>query len=217
MTQIQVPGDHFSAVSRIQRFMIQPVSAGFSFSSGSQVNNSRGAALDVYDFPKSGPTPTSTHCNRKKLYIPRIATVIREGNRAIAAGKGQPGAKRSYLEPLMIYNPFTLPTTSESQDRYFSTAAFITTYTCRPHDVDSCYPEFEWVRELFNERRTKTMQNVLSFKLIHSPYQQSFINSQETSWPVTSQFERGYVRQVGDGAGNMTFVLVEGVPDFSTE
>ncbi|KAJ3856929.1 hypothetical protein EV368DRAFT_20098, partial [Lentinula lateritia] len=48
---------------------------------------------------------------------------------------------------------------------------------------------------------------VLSFLKL---YQQSFINSQETSWPATSQFERGYVPQVGDGAGNMTFVLVEG-------
>ncbi|KAJ4499916.1 hypothetical protein C8R41DRAFT_863576 [Lentinula lateritia] len=31
---------------------------------------------------------------------------------------------------------------------------------CRPDDVDSCYPEFKWVRELFNERKTKTMLGV---------------------------------------------------------
>ncbi|KAJ3926997.1 MAG: hypothetical protein NXY57DRAFT_904689 [Lentinula lateritia] len=141
---------------------------------------------------------------------------------------------------------------------------------CRPDDVDSCYPEFKWVRELFNERKTKTMlgvpeyvnhtslnmdvgkafseygdkcvfslpeiyiqdnsnaidyvgaqdancawPGVLSFlKLINRPFQPSFIKSKETPWPVTSQFERDFVRQVGDGAGNMTFVLVEGADHF---
>ncbi|KAJ3880170.1 alpha/beta-hydrolase [Lentinula edodes] len=316
-----------------------PVGAGFSFSSGPQVNNSRDAALDVYDFLQKFYALFPQVAGNKLIidggsyggiYVPHIATVIREGNRAIAAGKGQPGARRLNLESLMIHNPFTdpyshfrwllqyrcvyhnvynettckeaystLPECLEALDYALEsenstpkhrfeaielcakvgkgntngTALEDIRLKCRPDDVDSCYPEFKWVRELFNERKTKTMLGVpeyvnytslnmdvgkafskygdkafrhhhlygplladgirllhyigaqdancawpgaLSFlKLIHSPYQQSFINSKETPWPVTSQFERGYVRQVGDGAGNMTFVLVEGAGHFS--
>jgi len=56
---------------------------------------------------------------------------------------------------------------------------------------------------------------VLSFlKLIRGPYQESFINSKELPWPTT-ETEGGYVRIVGEGAGNMTFVLIEDAGHFS--
>lgn len=40
-------------------------------------------------------------------YVPHIATVIQEQNRALAHGKGQPGAIHINLESLMISNPYS--------------------------------------------------------------------------------------------------------------
>ena len=42
------------------------------------------------------------------IYVPNIATVIQEGNRAVASGKGQPGAKKLNLESLMVHNPISV-------------------------------------------------------------------------------------------------------------
>jgi len=56
---------------------------------------------------------------------------------------------------------------------------------------------------------------VLAFlRLIRGPYQDSFIHSKEIPWPTTRK-EEGYVRVVGEGAGNMTFVLIEGAGHFN--
>lgn len=42
------------------------------------------------------------------IYVPNIATVIHEENRAVALGNGQPGAVPINLESLMISNPISV-------------------------------------------------------------------------------------------------------------
>ncbi|KAJ4472249.1 alpha/beta-hydrolase [Lentinula aciculospora] len=288
-----------------------PVGAGFSFSSGPQVNNSRDAAVDVYDFLQRfydlfpqlvGNKLILDSGSYGGIYVPNIATVIQEGNHAIASGKGQLGAKRLNLESLMIHNPFTdpyshfrwmlqyrcvyhnvyndttckdtyamlpgclealdyalEPENSDPRHRFQAIercAKLEEGYTdrtsledirlrCQPDDVDSCYLEFKWdIGKAFSEYGDKAFRHhhlyeplladgirllhyvgaqdancpwpgVLSFlKLIRRPFQQSFIDIKEIPWPTVHK-EQGYVRQVGDGAGNMTFVLIEGAGHFS--
>ncbi|KAF9002263.1 alpha/beta-hydrolase [Cyathus striatus] len=103
--------EHFNLIA-----LDHPIGAGFSY--GTRVNNSRDAALDVYDFLQKF-FRIFPHLAKNQfvlsggsyggIYMPNIATVIHEQNLAISLGKGQPGAKRINLESIMISNPLTNP------------------------------------------------------------------------------------------------------------
>lgn len=91
-----------------------PIGAGFSY--GPIPNNSRTAAEDVYDFlQKFFVLYPELQKNQFVIqsgsyggtYVPNIATVINKENKAVAAGRGQPGAKHIHLESLMISNPLS--------------------------------------------------------------------------------------------------------------
>ncbi|KAF8581123.1 alpha/beta-hydrolase [Ramaria rubella] len=91
-----------------------PIGAGFSY--GTMVNNSRAAAIDVYDFLQKFYS-IFPHLAKNDfvvsggsmggIYVPHIATVIHEQNHAIALGKGRPGAIHINLASLIISNPFS--------------------------------------------------------------------------------------------------------------
>ncbi|KAJ6578012.1 alpha/beta-hydrolase [Mycena capillaripes] len=99
--------EHFNLIA-----LDHPVGVGNSY--GAHVNNSRDAALDVYDFFQKFYR-VFPHLVQNQLilssgsyggiYVPHIATVIHEQNLAIAAGKGPPGAVHINLESMMISNP----------------------------------------------------------------------------------------------------------------
>ncbi|KAJ7054942.1 alpha/beta-hydrolase [Mycena amicta] len=91
-----------------------PIGAGFSY--GSMVNNSRDAAIDVYDFLQKF-YQVFPHFTKNQLvlsggsyggiYIPHIATVIHEQNLLVAKNKGQPNAIPINLESMMVSNPIS--------------------------------------------------------------------------------------------------------------
>ncbi|KAI0046139.1 alpha/beta-hydrolase [Auriscalpium vulgare] len=93
-----------------------PVGTGFSY--GTQVDNSRDAAFDVYDFLQKFYR-LHPHLVKNQfviaggsyggVYVPNIATVIHEQNIAIGQGRGQPGAVPINLESLMVSNPWSDP------------------------------------------------------------------------------------------------------------
>ncbi|KAF7314768.1 SET domain-containing protein [Mycena kentingensis (nom. inval.)] len=99
--------EHFNLLA-----LDHPVGVGFSY--GSMVNNSRAAALDVYDFLQKF-FRVYPHLSRNQLvlsggsyggvYVPHIATVIHEQNLLVAKGRGQPGAVPINLESMMLSNP----------------------------------------------------------------------------------------------------------------
>ncbi|KAJ7017885.1 Alpha/Beta hydrolase protein [Mycena alexandri] len=86
-----------------------PVGVGYSY--GTLVNNSRTAAVDVYDFLQKF-FRLFPHLSQNQfilsggsyggMYIPHIATVIHEQNLAIAKGKGLPSAVPINLESMMM-------------------------------------------------------------------------------------------------------------------
>ncbi|KAJ7830296.1 alpha/beta-hydrolase [Mycena olivaceomarginata] len=101
--------EHFNLLA-----LDHPVGVGFSY--GTLVNNSRDAAIDVYDFLQKF-FRLYPHLSRNQFvisggsyggtYVPHIATVIHEQNLALAAGRGQPGAVHINLESLMVSNPMS--------------------------------------------------------------------------------------------------------------
>ncbi|KAF7290070.1 hypothetical protein HMN09_01312100 [Mycena chlorophos] len=99
--------EHFNLLA-----LDHPVGAGLSF--GSMVNNSRDAAIDVYDFlqkfytvfPQFADNPlVLSGGSYGGMYVPHIATVIHEQNLLVAKHKGQPGAIPIHLESMMVSNP----------------------------------------------------------------------------------------------------------------
>ncbi|KAJ6585473.1 alpha/beta-hydrolase [Mycena capillaripes] len=101
--------EHFNLLA-----LDHPVGVGLSY--GTKVNNSRAAAIDVYDFlQKFFHLFPGLVKNRFILssgsyggtYVPHIATVIHEQNIALAAGKGQRGAVHINLESMMLSNPLS--------------------------------------------------------------------------------------------------------------
>ncbi|KAK7048758.1 Alpha/Beta hydrolase protein [Favolaschia claudopus] len=102
--------EHFNLLA-----LDHPVGAGASY--GTLVNNSRDAAIDVYDFLQKffviyphliGNQFVLSGGSYGGMYIPHIATVIHEQNIALAAGKGQPGAVHINLESMMLSNPLSV-------------------------------------------------------------------------------------------------------------
>ncbi|KAK7012887.1 Alpha/Beta hydrolase protein [Favolaschia claudopus] len=99
--------EHFNLIA-----LDHPIGVGASY--GTRINNSRAAALDVYDFLQKF-FRLYPNFSRNQLvvsggsyggvYVPHIATVIHEQNIALAAGKGQPGAIHLNLESMMVSNP----------------------------------------------------------------------------------------------------------------
>ncbi|KAJ7160172.1 alpha/beta-hydrolase [Mycena filopes] len=89
-----------------------PVGVGFSY--GTLVNNSRTAAVDVYDFLQKF-FRLFPHLSQNQfilsggsyggVYVPHIATVIHEQNLELAKGKGAPGTIPINLESMMVSNP----------------------------------------------------------------------------------------------------------------
>ncbi|KIJ32854.1 hypothetical protein M422DRAFT_70517, partial [Sphaerobolus stellatus SS14] len=103
--------EHFNLLA-----LDHPIGVGYSY--GTRVNNSRDAAVDVYDFLQKF-FALYPHLRKNKfvlsggsyggVYVPNIATVINVENKAIAEGKGQPGAKHINLDSMMLSNPFSDP------------------------------------------------------------------------------------------------------------
>ncbi|KAF7298669.1 SET domain-containing protein [Mycena indigotica] len=101
--------EHFNLLA-----LDHPIGAGFSF--GTMVNNSRDAAVDVYDFLQKF-YKVFPHLAKNQLvlsggsyggiYVPHIATVIHEQNLLIAKNRGQPGAISLNLESMMVSNPIS--------------------------------------------------------------------------------------------------------------
>ncbi|THG95565.1 hypothetical protein EW026_g6107 [Hermanssonia centrifuga] len=55
---------------------------------------------------------------------------------------------------------------------------------------------------------------IISFlKLLHTPFQEDFINTPDLAWGS----EDAIVRAVGEGAGNMTYILMGGAGHFVTK
>ncbi|KAF7348179.1 SET domain-containing protein [Mycena sanguinolenta] len=99
--------EHFNLLA-----LDHPVGTGASY--GTRVNNSRSAAIDVYDFlqkffrvfPDLAQNQFILSGNSYGgIYVPHIATVIHEQNIALAKGKGQLGAIHINLESMMVSNP----------------------------------------------------------------------------------------------------------------
>ncbi|KAJ7286061.1 alpha/beta-hydrolase [Mycena rebaudengoi] len=58
---------------------------------------------------------------------------------------------------------------------------------------------------------------ILSFlKLLKTPFQREFIRAADVPWP-TPESDAATVRAVGDGAGNMTYILIQGAGHFVTQ
>ncbi|KAJ7123530.1 alpha/beta-hydrolase [Mycena epipterygia] len=110
-----------------------PVGAGFSY--GSQVNNSRSAAHDVYDFLQKFFV-LFPHLARNKfiisggsyggIYVPNIATVIHEQNLLLESGNSQPGAVKINLDALILSNPLSNP---------MSHFTWVLQYRCVDHEL----------------------------------------------------------------------------------
>ncbi|KAF7359783.1 SET domain-containing protein [Mycena venus] len=101
--------EHFSLLA-----LDHPIGVGFSY--GTMVNNSRDAAMDLYDFLQKF-FRLYPRLSRNKFilsggsyggtYVPHIATVIHQQNLAVAAGRGQPGDIHINLESMMVSNPMS--------------------------------------------------------------------------------------------------------------
>ncbi|KAJ7606572.1 alpha/beta-hydrolase [Mycena polygramma] len=127
--------EHFNLLA-----LDHPVGVGFSY--GTKVNNSRTAAIDVYDFlQKFFYLYPDLAANQLVLsggsyggvYVPHIATVIHEQNVALAAGKGQAGAVHLNLESMMISNPISDATSHFTwllQTRCYNVPDMYNTSTC---------------------------------------------------------------------------------------
>ncbi|KAJ6504753.1 Alpha/Beta hydrolase protein, partial [Mycena vitilis] len=101
--------EHFNLLA-----LDHPIGAGFSY--GPKVNNSRTAALDVYDFLQKFfclyPDLAQNQLvlsggSYGAMYVPHIATVIHEQNIALTAGKGKGGSVHFNFESMMISNPIS--------------------------------------------------------------------------------------------------------------
>jgi len=102
--------EHFNLIA-----LDHPVGVGASY--GTKVNNSRAAAIDVYDFLQKFFV-LFPHLVQNRfilsggsyggMYVPHIATVIHEQNTALAAGTRQPdGMGHINLESMMVSNPIS--------------------------------------------------------------------------------------------------------------
>ncbi|KAJ7245697.1 alpha/beta-hydrolase [Mycena rebaudengoi] len=121
-----------------------PIGAGFSY--GTYVNNSRDAAIDVYDFLQKF-FRLFPHLAKNQfvlsggsyggIYVPHIATVIHEQNLALAAGKGQPGAIHINLESMMLSNPLSDATS------YFTWMLQARCYNFDMYNSSTCAEMFE--------------------------------------------------------------------------
>ncbi|KAF8494769.1 Alpha/Beta hydrolase protein [Gautieria morchelliformis] len=103
--------EHFNLLA-----LDHPIGVGYSY--GTKVNNSRSAALDVYDFlQKFFQLYPELQKNKFVIsggsyggvYAPNIASVIHEENKAIEKGNGKPGAVHINLESIMLSNPISDP------------------------------------------------------------------------------------------------------------
>ncbi|VDB83134.1 unnamed protein product [Peniophora sp. CBMAI 1063] len=93
-----------------------PVGVGYSY--GPIVNNSREAAYEAYDFLQKFFV-LFPHLAKNQfvissgsyggIWVPHIATVIHEQNKAIARGEGRPGAITINLKSLALSNPASSP------------------------------------------------------------------------------------------------------------
>ncbi|KAJ6587794.1 alpha/beta-hydrolase [Mycena sp. CBHHK59/15] len=99
--------EHFNFIA-----LDHPIGVGFSY--GTRVNNSRDAAIDVYDFLQKffhlfphliGNPLILSGGSYGGIYVPHIATVIHEKNAALVAGNGPRGAIHINLESMMVSNP----------------------------------------------------------------------------------------------------------------
>ncbi|KAI0313693.1 Alpha/Beta hydrolase protein [Amylostereum chailletii] len=116
-----------------------PVNVGFSY--GTHVNSSRAAAFDAYDFLQKFfrlfPQLSSNQFviaggSYGGVFVPNIATVIHEQNRAIQRGEGMPGAQHINLDSMMLSNPFADP---------MSHYLWLLHYRCeisKVHDATTC-------------------------------------------------------------------------------
>ncbi|KZV74989.1 alpha/beta-hydrolase [Peniophora sp. CONT] len=110
-----------------------PVGVGYSY--GPIVNNSRDAAYEAYDFLQKFFV-LFPHLAKNQfvissgsyggIWVPHIATVIQEQNKAIARGEGIPGAIPINLESLALSNPASSP------KAWFGWMLY---YMCELHDV----------------------------------------------------------------------------------
>ncbi|KAF7340163.1 SET domain-containing protein [Mycena venus] len=120
--------EHFNLIA-----LDHPVGVGASY--GAKVNNSRDAAIDVYDFLQKFFV-VFPHLAQNRfilsggsyggMYVPHIATVIHEHNTALAAGKGLAGAIHINLESMMVSNPI-----SDATSHY----TWLLQTRCYNHDV----------------------------------------------------------------------------------
>ncbi|KAJ7506650.1 alpha/beta-hydrolase [Mycena galericulata] len=127
--------EHFNLIA-----LDHPVGVGFSY--GTLVNNSRSAAIDVYDFLQKFYRLFPHLVNNQfilsggsygGMYVPHIATVIHEQNIALAAGKGQPVAVHINLESMMVSNPISDATSHFTwllQMRCYNVADMYNASTC---------------------------------------------------------------------------------------
>ncbi|KAJ7770966.1 alpha/beta-hydrolase [Mycena maculata] len=131
--------EHFNLIA-----LDHPVGVGFSY--GTQVNSSRDAAVDVYDFLQKFYR-LFPHLVKNQfilsggsyggMYVPHMATVIHEQNTALAAGKGQPGAIHINLESMMVSNPI-----SDAMS-HFSWLLQMRCYNADMYNASTCAEMFE--------------------------------------------------------------------------
>ncbi|KAJ7461996.1 alpha/beta-hydrolase [Mycena latifolia] len=131
--------EHFNLIA-----LDHPVGVGFSY--GTLVNNSRSAAIDVYDFLQKFfrlfPDLVQNQLiisggSYGGVYVPNIATVIHEQNLALAAGKGQPGAVHINLESMMVSNPISDATS------HFKWMLQMRCYNADMYNASTCAELFE--------------------------------------------------------------------------
>ncbi|KZV74021.1 alpha/beta-hydrolase [Peniophora sp. CONT] len=93
-----------------------PIGVGLSY--GKMVNNSVDAAHDVYDFLQKFFQVYPNLAKNKFViasgsyggtFVPNIATVLQEENKAIASGEGRLGGSHINLDALLVSNPWTDP------------------------------------------------------------------------------------------------------------
>ncbi|KAJ7668124.1 Alpha/Beta hydrolase protein [Mycena rosella] len=147
--------EHFNLIA-----LDHPIGAGLSY--GTMVNNSRRAAIDVYDFLQKffrlfphlvqsvlplltwiaiaenpqKPIHSFRRFVRRDIHSPH-RTVIHEQNIALAAGKGQPGAVHINLESIMVSNPVSDATS------YFTWMLQMRCYNVDMYNASTCAELFE--------------------------------------------------------------------------
>ncbi|KAJ7364872.1 alpha/beta-hydrolase [Mycena albidolilacea] len=131
--------EHFNLIA-----LDHPVGAGASY--GIQVNNSRSAAIDVYDFlqkffllfPDVAQNPLIlSGGSYGGVYVPHIATVIHEQNIALAKGEGLPAAAHINLESMMVSNPMSDATS------HFTWLLQTRCYNADMYNASTCAEMFE--------------------------------------------------------------------------